>query len=133
MLTNEQISAALSNPQIEEGKIIKGTTVNLMLTLKTAGCNKFRFFKHPQGGWFFYGFTIPEGTKKEDITDQKFKPTFESLVSKNFDPTVDKVTATTQIGLMKTKDRETGVVEAKPCIVKATSKLVPQDEVYDVI
>lgn len=132
MLNEQQISAALENPQFEFGKIIDGTTVNLKLTLKAAGCNKARFFKHPQDGWFFYGFNIPEGTKPEDITDKKFKPIFESLVSKNFNPDVDKITDDTQIGLMKTKDRKTGVVEAKPCIVKAVSKLVAHNDVIDI-
>lgn len=132
MITEEQIQKALENPAVEFGKIIDGTTVGLKLTLKAAGCNKGRFFAHPKDGWFYYGFSVPEGTPKDKINRENFKPLMECLVSKNFNPKVDKVTESTLIGLMKCKDAKTGIVEAKPCIVKVTSKLVANDDVDDI-
>lgn len=129
MINEEEIQKALVNPAVEFGKIIDETTCGLKATLKAAGCNRGRFFAHPQDGWFYYGFAVPEGTPKDKINQENFKPLIKCLVSKNFNPKVDKVTEETLVGLMKCKDRKTGEVSAKPCIVKATSKLVANDDV----
>ena len=119
MLNEQQISAALNNPQIETGKIIPGTTVSAFATLKAAGCNSFSLEAHPQGGYFFFGFNA--GENDEVIDSKHLQPVIRCLVSKNWK---GEVTAQSQIGLMKTVDKESGEVTATPCLVMAESKLV---------
>jgi len=117
MLTNEQISAALSNPQIEEGKIIPGTTCNAFACLKAAGCNAFSLEAHPKGGYFFFGFNA--GENDQVIDTHHLQPVIRCMVSKNWK---GEVTSAAQIGLLKAKN-EAGVLEAIPCLVTGESKL----------
>lgn len=117
MLNEQQISAALANPQIEEGKIIPNTTVSAFATLKAAGCNSFSLEEHPKGGFFFFGFHAEESD--EVVDSHHLNPIIRCLVSKNWK---GEVSATSQIGLMKTKN-ESGEFEAVPCLVMGESKL----------
>lgn len=122
MLNEQQIQEALNNPMVEESKIIKGTTVGAFAMLEAAGCNAFSLEEHPQGGYFFFGFNVPEKILEDDnavIDTHHFKEVIRTLVSKNWKGEVNE---NSQIGLLKVKN-DAGVFEAQPCLVMAESKL----------
>ena len=121
MITEEQIQEALNNPQVEEGKIIKGTSMGVFALLEASGCNSYSLEQH-SNGYFFFGFSVPEKVLDDEsaiIDTHHFKEKIKTLVSKNFSGEVNE---NTQVGLLKTRN-EAGILEAVPCITVGTNKL----------